>query len=99
MKEEQVYQEYITTTENPLSNISSKKTHIQNRAIMVGSFVNISGYHVNLASLKRRFAQGGYHIHETAHFLLFLRDEAPGTIIVHRVMSCQVSQDKSRCLI
>ena len=50
---------------------------------MAGSFVIINGYRVNLASLKQRFLGGGYQVHETPHFLLFLRDEVPGVIVVH----------------
>src|SRR6266704_1366585 len=62
---------------------SSKKISIQERAIKVGDFVVINGYHVNRALLKKRFAEGGYQACETKHFLLFQRAEAPGTIIVH----------------
>ncbi len=72
-----------TPIENQLSRVSSKRISIQERAITVGNFVVINGYRVNLASLKRRFTEGGYEIHETPHFLLFLRDEAPGVIVVH----------------
>ena len=62
---------------------SAKQVPIQERSLVVGNFIVINGYHVNLASLKRRFAQGGYQVHETTHFLLFLRDEAPSVIVVH----------------
>ena len=62
---------------------SSKKISIQERAIKVGDFVVINGYHVNRALLKKRFAEGGYQACETKHFLLFQRAETPGTIIVH----------------
>jgi 2-polyprenyl-3-methyl-5-hydroxy-6-metoxy-1,4-benzoquinol methylase len=60
-----------------------RKTPIQERSIVIGNFVIINGYRVNLVSLKKRFAEGGYQVHETPHFLLFLRDEAPSVIIVH----------------
>src|SRR5260370_37318628 len=83
MREEQVYQEYITTTVKPISDASSKKTLVQDRAIVAGKFVVINGYRVNLVSLKRRFGEGGYLVHETKHFLLLLRDEAPSVIVVH----------------
>jgi SAM-dependent methyltransferase len=63
--------------------LGTKRTPIQERAIVAGDFVVINGYRVNLASLKQRFTEGGYHIHETPHFLLFLRNEAPGVIVVH----------------
>jgi SAM-dependent methyltransferase len=63
--------------------LSSRKTPIQERSLVVGNFVVINGYRVNLASLKRRFTEGGYQAHETPHFLLFLRNAAPGVIVVH----------------
>src|ERR1700686_1796010 len=60
-----------------------KKVPIQEREITVGNFVVINGHRVNLVSLKQRFVEGGYQVHETPHFLLFLRDEAPSVIVVH----------------
>ena len=63
--------------------IGVRQVPIQERSLVVGNFIVINGYHVNLASLKRRFAQGGYQVHETSHFLLLLRDEAPSVIVVH----------------
>ncbi len=60
-----------------------KQIPIQERSIVAGNFVIINGYRVNLASLKQRFTEGGYQVYETTHFLLFLRDEAPGVIVVH----------------
>ena len=60
-----------------------KQISIQERSLVVGNFVIINGYRVNLASLKQRFTEGGYQINETPHFLIFLRDEAPGVIVVH----------------
>ncbi|HLH61826.1 MAG TPA: methyltransferase domain-containing protein [Ktedonobacteraceae bacterium] len=68
---------------NQSSRQTSKKTPIQERSMVVGNFVIINGYRVNLASLKQRFLEGGYQVHETPHFILFLRDEAPGVIVVH----------------
>ena len=43
----------------------------------------MNGQRVNLTSLKRQFADGGYQVQETAHFLLFRRAEAPATVLVH----------------
>jgi SAM-dependent methyltransferase len=62
---------------------SVKHVPIQERSLVVGNFVVINAYHAHLASLKKRFVEGGYQMHETPHFLLLLRDEAPGVIIVH----------------
>ncbi len=61
----------------------SKKVSIQERSVHVGEFVVVNGYRVNRALLKERFAEGGYQAHETKHFLLFTRSEAPTTILVH----------------
>jgi Methyltransferase domain len=69
--------------ENESQRVSPKRVPIQERSIVVGNFIVINGYRVNLALLKQRFTEGGYQIHETPHFLLFLRDEAPGVIVVH----------------
>jgi len=63
--------------------IGAKQVPIQERSLVVGNFIVINGYRVNLASLKSRFAEGGYQVHETSHFLLLLRDEAPRVIVVH----------------
>jgi SAM-dependent methyltransferase len=60
-----------------------KQVPIQERSIVAGNFVVINGYRVNLVSLKKRFAEGGYQVYETSHFLLLLRDEAPCVIVVH----------------
>src|SRR5579872_3066570 len=60
-----------------------RKVPIQERAISVGNVVGVNGYRVNLASLKQRFIEGGYQLHETPHFLLFRREQAPSTILVH----------------
>lgn len=78
---------------------STKKIPIHERAIPVGNFVVINAYSVNRDSLKRRFAEGGYQVHETAHFLLFLRDEAPGTIIVHWFAPEEIDSDVSHYLV
>ena len=43
----------------------------------------MNGHRANRASLKQRFAEGGYHVDETEHFLLFTRAQAPTTILVH----------------
>jgi len=56
---------------------------IQERAVLVGDITGVNGYRANRASLKQRFAEGGYHVDETEHFLLFRRAQAPTTILVH----------------
>lgn len=60
------------------------KTSIQDRSVLVGDIIIINGYKINRASLKQRFSEGGYQTQEMPHFLLFTRQEAPATILVHR---------------
>ena len=56
---------------------------IHERSVRVGNVIVVNGYRVNRASLIARFAEGGYCVHETKHFLLFTRAEEPTTILVH----------------
>src|SRR6266699_3871332 len=61
----------------------SKKVSIQERSVLVGDIIFVNGDGVNRTALKQRFAEGGYQVQETPHFLLFTRSEAPKTILVH----------------
>lgn len=61
----------------------TRKISIQERAIPVGDFIVVNGYRTNRDALKQRFSVGGYQVHETTHFLLFIRAEEPRTILVH----------------
>ena len=65
------------------SEVSQVQVPIQERVIRVGNFLVINAHRANRTLLKRRFTDGGYQIHETPHFLLFLRSEAPSIIVVH----------------
>lgn len=65
------------------SHTTTKKISIQERSVHVGNFIVVNGYRVNRDLLKERFVEGGYQIHETKHFLLFTRAEAPTAILVH----------------
>ena len=56
---------------------------IHERSVLVGDVIVVNGYRVNRTSLKARFAEGGYQLHETKHFWLFTRPEEPKTILVH----------------
>lgn len=91
--------EAVASSQVVTRDMSAKKASIQERAIPVGDFIVINAHGVNRDSLKHRFAEGGYHIHETAHFLLFLRDEAPGTIIVHWFAPEEINSDVSHYLV
>ncbi len=70
-----------------------KQVPIQERSLVVGHFIVINSYRVSLASLKKRFTEGGYQVHETPHFLLFLRDETPSVIVVHWFASEEMNAD------
>ncbi len=63
--------------------MSPRKVPIQERSVLVGDIIFVNGHRVNQALLKKRFAEGGYEVKETPHFLLSTRSEAPGTILVH----------------
>lgn len=73
----------MTDNRPPQTTALPRKVSIQDRSVLVDGLIVVNGYKVDRASLKQRFAQGGYHVQETAHFLLFTRQEAPSTIIVH----------------
>src|SRR5712692_153059 len=64
--------------ESQLKKVSSKE-----RAVLEGNIIGINAYHANRGLLKQRFAEGGYDIHETNHFLLFTREKAPSIIVAH----------------
>jgi SAM-dependent methyltransferase len=72
---------------------SLRRVPVQERAFTMGDLTGINAYHANLASLKRRFAEGGYWIQETPHFLLCTRSSAPSTILVHRFAPEEVDAD------
>ena len=56
---------------------------IQERSVLVGNIIVVNGHGANLGLLKQRFAEGGYQVQETQHFLLFTRSEAPSIVLVH----------------
>lgn len=76
-----------------------KKISIQERSVQVGDFIVINGYRVNHALLKQRFAEGDYQYHETPHFLLFTRSEAPTTILVHQFAPQEIDTDVTHYLV
>lgn len=61
----------------------ARTTSIQERSIRVGDVIVVNGYRVNRSALTARFAEGGYCVRETRHFLLFTRAEKPKLILVH----------------
>ena len=71
----------------------TKKVSIQERSVLVGDIIVVSGHRVNKALLKGRFTEGGYHIQQTEHFLLFTRSEHPSTILVHTFAPEEINAD------
>ncbi len=61
----------------------TRKIPIQERSVLVGDVIVVNGHGVNRVLLEERFTEGGYHIQQTEHFLLFTRSEHPSTILVH----------------
>jgi SAM-dependent methyltransferase len=60
-----------------------KKIPIHERSVRVGDVIVVNGYRASRPLLKQRFAEGGYHLHETKHFWLLTRAEEPKIILVH----------------
>jgi hypothetical protein len=56
---------------------------IQERSVRVGDVIVVNGYRARRSSLTALFAEGGYQVHETQHFLLFTRAGEPKLILVH----------------
>jgi SAM-dependent methyltransferase len=75
------------------ANPQTKKVPIQERSVLVGDMIVVNGHGVNRTLLKQRFAEGGYLVQETPHFLLFTRSEAPTTILVHRFTPEEMNAD------
>ena len=75
----------MTKSQTPVNEASytAKKISIQERSVLVGDIIFVNGHRVNRVALQERFAEGGYQLQETPHFMLFTRLEAPTTILVH----------------
>ena len=61
----------------------AKAIPIQERSVRVGDVVVVNAHGVNRTLLKQRFVEGEYQVHETPHFLLFMRETEPKTILAH----------------
>lgn len=75
----------MTESQFFVKNTSSKtrKIPIHERSVRVGDVIVVNAYHVNHRLLKQRLAEGGYQVHETKHFLFFIREEEPKLILAH----------------
>ncbi len=79
--------------------VRPKQVPIQERSVRIGDFIVVNGYHVNRALLKARFAEGGYQVHKTPHFLLFTRTEAPSIILTHWFSPEEIDTDIGHYLV
>jgi SAM-dependent methyltransferase len=70
-----------------------KRVSVRERAFTMGDLTGINGYHANRIALKQRFAEGGYLLQETPHFLLCRREAAPSTILVHWLAPHEIDAD------
>ncbi len=61
----------------------NKNVSLRDRAIRVGNTIGINGYRLNQAVLKRHFAERGYQVYRTLHFLLCYHPQQP-PIVIHR---------------
>ena len=73
--------------------LQKKGVSIQERSVRVGDIIVVNGHGAHLALLKRRFAEGGYQVQETPHFLLFTRSKEPATVLVHLFGSEELHAD------
>ena len=75
------------------SHLRVKRVPIRDRAYTMGDLTGINGYYANRTALKQRFAEGGYLLQETPHFLLCTRTAAPSTILVHWFAPHEIDAD------
>lgn len=75
------------------ANPKPKKISITERSVLVGKIIVVNGHGVNWTLGKQRFAEGGYEVQETPHFLLFTRQQEPTTVLVHRFTSEEMNAD------
>src|SRR5579875_268215 len=70
-----------------------RKIPIQERSVRIGDAIVVNAFHANRALLKQRFAEGGYQMHETPHFLVFTRSTAPAPVFVHWFAPEEINAD------
>jgi len=80
-------------TEVLSSSVDVKRIPIRDRACTIGDLIGVNGYQANRASLKLRFAEGGYVLQETPHFMLCTREKGPSTILVHWLAPSEIDAD------
>lgn len=83
----------MTETVTSIQQNNHRKVSIQERSVLLEDIIFVNGYGTKRVSLKQRFAEGGYQVQETSHFLLFTRLETPTTILVHWFAPEQINAD------
>lgn len=76
-------QEISSVEVRPSLQARTGKVYIHERSCAAGRIIAINAHRINLTLLRQRLGEGGYHLHETPHFLLCLRDEEPTTLVMH----------------
>lgn len=83
MNTQKAFQEkQLSNLVSPSHTTSPKQVRFQERAFPMGKMIGVNAYRVNRVSLRQRLTDGGYQIHETPHFLVCTKTDAP-TMIVH----------------
>lgn len=83
MNTQKVFQEkLLSNPTSPSHTDTPKQVRFQERAFPMGNIIGVNAFRINRATLKQRLADGGYHVHETPHFLVCTKAAAP-TMIVH----------------
>ena len=62
---------------------AQKRSPFINWRVNIGDIVVVANEPPSKPRNILRFAEGGYQVQETPHFLLFFLNVAPGTILVH----------------
>ena len=76
-------QEQATTGKTSVfSQVGPKRVPLHNRMFKMGNFVGVNAYRVNRAALKHFYAESGYQIASTPHFLVCSHSDAP-TMVIH----------------
>jgi len=84
---------YVSLWERVMTEGVTRRVSIRERASIIGNIVGINAFRANRTLLKQRFAGGGYQLRETAHFLLFTREQAPTTIVAHWFAPDEIDAD------
>lgn len=63
--------------QSPFPIVNKRCIQFRERAFQAGDVTGVNAYRIHRESLKQRLAEGGYHVHETPHFLYCRLAELP----------------------